>query len=278
MPRPSPCTSGPCRSERRPWGRSTRTWPAASTTWPTSTMFREVCRGRAPVPAGPADRGEGPGAGAPGCGRQPQQPGLALLCPGEVWQGRAPVPAGPEDRGEDPGAGAPGRGPGPQQPGRHTIMPRGSMPRPSPCTSGPWRSRRKPWGRSTRMWPEASTTWPWSTDAQGRFTEAEPLYQRALKIREKALGPEHPDVAMVLENYAALVDQNGPGPGGRPSSGPGPCHPGEAHVTETAAIRPEETTAPRFFSSFPTACRETPSGPPCRWGQRGLSAPLSKFF
>jgi Tetratricopeptide repeat len=29
---------------------------------------------------------------------------------------------------------------------------------------------------------------------QGRSGEAEPLYQRALAIREKAFGPEHPDV------------------------------------------------------------------------------------
>jgi hypothetical protein len=31
---------------------------------------------------------------------------------------------------------------------------------------------------------------------QGRYTEAEPLHQRALAIREKTLGPEHPDVAL----------------------------------------------------------------------------------
>ncbi len=40
---------------------------------------------------------------------------------------------------------------------------------------------------------------------QGKYTEAEPLYERSLAIREKALGPEHPDVAASLENYAALL-------------------------------------------------------------------------
>ena len=30
---------------------------------------------------------------------------------------------------------------------------------------------------------------------QGKYAEAEPLYRRALAIREKALGPEHLDVA-----------------------------------------------------------------------------------
>ncbi len=35
--------------------------------------------------------------------------------------------------------------------------------------------------------------------------EAGPLYQRSLAIRERALGPEHPDVATSLENYATLL-------------------------------------------------------------------------
>ena len=45
--------------------------------------------------------------------------------------------------------------------------------------------------------------------AQGRYAEAEPLLQRALAIREKALGPDHPDVAEVLEHLAKLYDQTG---------------------------------------------------------------------
>jgi tetratricopeptide (TPR) repeat protein len=40
--------------------------------------------------------------------------------------------------------------------------------------------------------------------AQGRYARAEPLYQRALAIREKALGPDHPDVATSLSNLAQL--------------------------------------------------------------------------
>ena len=47
--------------------------------------------------------------------------------------------------------------------------------------------------------------------AQGKYAEAEPLYKRALAIREKALGPEHPLVAASLKNYAALVRKNGRG-------------------------------------------------------------------
>ena len=41
--------------------------------------------------------------------------------------------------------------------------------------------------------------------AQGKYAEAEPLYQRSLTIVEKALGPEHPLVALSLQNYAALL-------------------------------------------------------------------------
>ncbi len=42
-------------------------------------------------------------------------------------------------------------------------------------------------------------------DTQGKYAEAEPLYQRSLAILEKTLGPEHPNVALSLENYAALL-------------------------------------------------------------------------
>ncbi len=44
---------------------------------------------------------------------------------------------------------------------------------------------------------------------QGRYGEAEPLHKRALAIRQKALGPKHPDVATALENYAALLRETG---------------------------------------------------------------------
>ena len=40
---------------------------------------------------------------------------------------------------------------------------------------------------------------------QGKYAEAEPLYKRALAIREKVLGREHPYIAQSLENYAALL-------------------------------------------------------------------------
>ena len=45
--------------------------------------------------------------------------------------------------------------------------------------------------------------------AQGRYAEAEPLYARALAIREKALGPQHQDVATSLDNLALLYRAQG---------------------------------------------------------------------
>ena len=40
--------------------------------------------------------------------------------------------------------------------------------------------------------------------AQGHYARAEPIFKRALAINGQALGPNHPDVAVTLENLAAL--------------------------------------------------------------------------
>ena len=43
--------------------------------------------------------------------------------------------------------------------------------------------------------------------AQGKLEEALQLYDRALAIDEKVLGPDHPDVARDLNNKAGLLRQ-----------------------------------------------------------------------
>jgi tetratricopeptide (TPR) repeat protein len=43
----------------------------------------------------------------------------------------------------------------------------------------------------------------------GKFSEAMPLAQRALAIWEKALGPDHPDVATSLNNLAKIYRRQG---------------------------------------------------------------------
>ncbi len=45
--------------------------------------------------------------------------------------------------------------------------------------------------------------------AQARFAAAEPLHRRALAIREAALGKEHPDTALSLNNLAGLLRVRG---------------------------------------------------------------------
>ena len=41
--------------------------------------------------------------------------------------------------------------------------------------------------------------------AQGKLDEAEPLYKESLAIKKKVFGDEHPDVALALNNLAALL-------------------------------------------------------------------------
>jgi hypothetical protein len=41
--------------------------------------------------------------------------------------------------------------------------------------------------------------------ARGDLTAARPLFERALAIYEKALGPDHPNIAAVRGNLASLV-------------------------------------------------------------------------
>ena len=44
---------------------------------------------------------------------------------------------------------------------------------------------------------------------QSKDAAAEPLFNRALAIDEKALGPDHPDVALLAEDLAATLRKLG---------------------------------------------------------------------
>ena len=79
----------------------------------------------------------------------------------------------------------------------------------------------------------------------GRYAEAIPLVQQALAIYEKALGPDHPDVATAVNNLALLYDKQGRTP--RPSRSTsgrwrsdekalGPDHPDVATVLNNLAV------------------------------------------
>jgi len=45
--------------------------------------------------------------------------------------------------------------------------------------------------------------------AQGRVEEAASLYKRAIAVGEKALGPEHPNLASILNNFGLLLSSQG---------------------------------------------------------------------
>ena len=60
-----------------------------------------------------------------------------------------------------------------------------------------------------RVVEDASVQWNSqnSSTEQGKHEEAVPLYQRSRAIREKVYGPDHPKVALALNNEAVLLKQ-----------------------------------------------------------------------
>ena len=82
------------------------------------------------------------------------------------------------------------------------------MARLSRSISAPSPSKRRRWAPSTRWSPPTSTTWP-NLYRVGATSEAEPLFKRSLAVPPKALGPEHPDVAVSLNNLALLYRPQG---------------------------------------------------------------------
>jgi tetratricopeptide (TPR) repeat protein len=73
----------------------------------------------------------------------------------------------------------------------------------------PYRRSKRPSRPSDRNILSTSLCRTYRCPDQGRYAEAEPLYKRALRIDEKALGPEHPDVAIDLNNLAELYRAQG---------------------------------------------------------------------
>jgi tetratricopeptide (TPR) repeat protein len=53
-------------------------------------------------------------------------------------------------------------------------------------------------------------------NALGAYAQARPLYERALALREKRLGPEHPDTAEILNNLALSLREEGNHEAARP--------------------------------------------------------------
>ena len=83
------------------------------------------------------------------------------------------------------------------------------MPMPNRSTSARWRSGKKHSVPIIPMLRRSLNNLATLYGEQGRYAEAEPLYKRSLAIWEKALGPDHPDVALSLNNLADLYRAQG---------------------------------------------------------------------
>ena len=203
--------SAPWRSARRRSGRSTPTSPPRSTTSPSSTRTPAAYAEAEPLyRARPRDRREGARARAPRPRHLAQQPRQALPGHRPPRRGRAALPSAPSRSARRRcGPEHPDTRQRAQQPRRALPGHRPPTPRPSRSTSAPSRSARRRSGRSTPTSPPGSTTSPCSTGPPAAYAEAEPLFERALAIGEKALGPEHPDTRHRLNNLAALYQATG---------------------------------------------------------------------
>ena len=94
----------------------------------------------------------------------------------------------------------------PEQSGAPITRSRAAMTTPSRCSSARWRSTRKRRVRSIPRSRRLLNNLGQVEKVEGHFAEAEPLIKRSLAIREKVLGPDHPDVARSLNNLAELYD------------------------------------------------------------------------
>jgi tetratricopeptide (TPR) repeat protein len=87
--------------------------------------------------------------------------------------------------------------------------------------------------------------------AQAKYTEAAGLFERALAIREKALGASHPDVGQTLNDLASLYRDQG-----KYSEAEGLCK--RALVIREKALGTGHPVVADTLSLLASFCRETP--------------------
>jgi len=85
---------------------------------------------------------------------------------------------------------------------------------------------------------------------QGRYAEAIPRARETLAIREKALGPEHPDVATSLNHLAGLYEHQGQYAQAEPLSR-------RALAIREKALGPEHPDVAQSLQSYAALLRKT---------------------
>ena len=186
----------------------------------------------------------------------------------------------------------PRRGPDPQQPGPRVSSPGQVQRRRRGSTSARWRSAKKRSVRTTPTWARPSTTWPSCIEPRASTAEAEGLYKRALAIREKALGANHPDVGQTLNNLAIVYRDQGKYSGGGgalqaragdprkgarcepPRRGPDPQQPGH-RVSRPGQVqrRRRGSTSARWRSGKGARCEPPRRGPDPQQPGHRVSSP-----
>ena len=264
-PRPSRSTSAASPSARRRWGPTTPTSARRSTTWPGCTRRRAATPrpSRSTSAASPSARRRwGPST--------PTSPRRSTTWP-SCTRPRAATPRPSRSTSAASPSARRRWGPTtPTWPRRSTTWPRctrprAATPRPSRSTSAASPSPRRRWGPSTPTSAPSLNNLAALYRAQGRYAEAEPLYQRSLAIREKALGPDHPDVGAVAQQPGRAVPGPGPLRRGRAALQAQPRHPREG-----AGAR-----APRRRHVAQQPGRAVPGPGPLRRGRAALSSAAS---
>ena len=125
-----------------------------------------------------------------------------LQCQGKYAEAEPLLPQGPGHPPQGAGRGPPRHRHQLQQPGRLACRPRASTPRPCRCSARPWRSAARCWARTTPTPPPATTTWPSTWTPRASTPRPSRCYRKALAIRRKALGEDHPDTAPSYNNLA----------------------------------------------------------------------------
>ena len=82
-------------------------------------------------------------------------------------------------------------------------------PTPRRCSSRPSPSARRRSVRTICWWPTPWCQLAYFYQAQSRYQEAEAAFKRALSIREKAFGPDRPEIIDSLEALAGLYEATG---------------------------------------------------------------------
>ena len=150
----------------------------------------------------------------------------------------------------------------------------------SPSPSAPSPSGRKRWAPSIPMWPQPQQP-RGAVQCLGERM-AEPLYHRGLTIREKPLGPEHPDVATCLNPRPLYAKEGRTGRRSRSPTGPsprfakalGPEHPRRRRTSTTSrgCTHAREMVAPSPSTSAPSPSRgESARVPPSRHRRQALA-------